>query len=370
MNRGSFLIASLLLFLFAGLYKPYVASPVDLTLVACFLTMFGVWLNMRGFPMRVLPIMLGIAFLLMWTALRLTPDFSPFGVAKFAESIAFGLPALAGGFVVARKHAQRFVKWLIRLGVALAVLLFATAEAGFNSIGDSYQLTGIFFALAMIAAVVSRRWLLASVSFAAIVLTGNLSGLLFGVLGASCAMLAAGQLRRLALVSIALSGIILAYGILWGLPAGIDRVLHKMERVWTIDLQQVESAVETGIRPQRYDRPQLYYAGWLRFLEAPLTGHGLGNADYVFDAYPHNVALELAAETGIVGLALFLGVMAMAFAAARRSPLAIGVFVLIGLTSMVSGYWGGRMLFFALGMAAGAYVPRARRVAVPQPALS
>lgn len=355
MFRGHFLTASLLLFLFAGLYKPYVPSPVDITIVACLLTLIGIAINSPVVPIGARPLLCAIAMLMWWTAFRLTPELSPFGVRKFSESILFGLPALIGGLIVVRNYPKLFAKWLIWVGVPLAIILLLSSKGRFNAIGESYQLTGLFFALAMIATAVAGRWYMSALFFIAVAMTGNLSGLLFGVVAAAAALFAAGKGRRIVLGSVALVCGVMIYGSLWGMPPGVNRVLPKIETVFLVDFDKVEMALAGLSELRTYDRPQLFYAGWLRFLEAPIAGHGFGNADYAFDVYPHNMALELAAETGILGLALFLGILTMAFFAAAKSPFVLGVLVLVVMTSMVSGYWGGRIFFFALGMAAGAY---------------
>jgi O-antigen ligase len=77
---------------------------------------------------------------------------------------------------------------------------------------------------------------------------------------------------------------------------------------------------------------------WAMFLDHPLLGVGAGNYTVHFDRYadavgfsardyeqpgevhyPHNLYLEIAAETGLVGLALFAGAIVAAFAALRRA---------------------------------------------------
>lgn len=77
---------------------------------------------------------------------------------------------------------------------------------------------------------------------------------------------------------------------------------------------------------------------WAMFLDHPVLGVGAGNYTVHFDRYadevgfsardyeqpgevhyPHNLYLEIAAETGVVGLAVFAGVVVAAFLALRKA---------------------------------------------------
>jgi putative inorganic carbon (hco3(-)) transporter len=83
-------------------------------------------------------------------------------------------------------------------------------------------------------------------------------------------------------------------------------------------------------------------AAWAMFLDNPILGVGAGNYTVHFDRYadvvgfsardyeqpgevhyPHNLYLEIAAETGLVGLALFAGVIAAAFLGLRQARAAL-----------------------------------------------
>lgn len=77
----------------------------------------------------------------------------------------------------------------------------------------------------------------------------------------------------------------------------INRIIHD-------DLQQPFNTTSIGIRLH------LYQIGWHEFLSHPWIGVGIAGFSKSNDAisvfhYPHNIIVELAAETGIIGLGLF-----------------------------------------------------------------
>ncbi len=50
----------------------------------------------------------------------------------------------------------------------------------------------------------------------------------------------------------------------------------------------------------------LYQAAWSDFLESPILGKGMGSYFHHGHSYPHNIILELLAETGLIGFVLFI----------------------------------------------------------------
>jgi O-antigen ligase len=103
------------------------------------------------------------------------------------------------------------------------------------------------------------------------------------------------------------------------------------------------------------------------FLSAPMLGVGWGGfppSAGLPDAvgfYPHNLVLELLAETGVVGFAAFTGLFAWIVIAFLRSPgpvdqrsIILSILVAGLAASMVGGDWPSqRLLFFAIGAMAG-----------------
>jgi O-antigen ligase len=115
-------------------------------------------------------------------------------------------------------------------------------------------------------------------------------------------------------------------------PAGFARRLTTLEQVWP--------GREAVLRPDSSleKRRLLVGAAWRMFLDHPLAGVGAGNYTVHFESYadevggmardyeepderhyPHSLYLEIAAETGLVGLVGFGGVIAAGVVSLRRA---------------------------------------------------
>ncbi|HVS14498.1 MAG TPA: O-antigen ligase family protein [Thermoanaerobaculia bacterium] len=141
--------------------------------------------------------------------------------------------------------------------------------------------------------------------------------------------------RRELLVGAALAGVLFV-----ALPSGFTRRL--------ITLEQVLPGGDEALHPDSSFEKRLLVTrtAWRMFLDHPLRGVGAGNYAVHFDTYaalvgseaqeyddqaapnyPHSLYLEIAAETGVVGLALFAAVLLAALAGllgARRRLVATG----------------------------------------------
>jgi O-antigen ligase len=115
-------------------------------------------------------------------------------------------------------------------------------------------------------------------------------------------------------------------------------------------------------------RLDLFGAALTMFADRPVTGYGMGGFEVISprilgpaepNTYPHNAILQLAAEFGLVGLALFVALILIALARplpqrATSSALRV-LFVFFLLNAMVSGdifddrmMWGLLVLIFSL----------------------
>jgi len=110
------------------------------------------------------------------------------------------------------------------------------------------------------------------------------------------------------------------------------------ERFLTIE--QILPAAEAPLHPDSsfQERRLLMHVAWLMFADNPVSGVGAGNYSARYDEYvdltsseareyadasdlhfPHNLYLEVAAETGLIGLAIFAAVMLAAVATLREA---------------------------------------------------
>jgi O-antigen ligase len=111
------------------------------------------------------------------------------------------------------------------------------------------------------------------------------------------------------------------------------------------------------------------------FEEAPLIGRGPGHL-WISSSfrYPHNMPLEIAAEVGLVGLALFGVLAALALRASRHEVWLAATLTLAIFGSLLSGDIGGNAMVFWLALIAGArgrweivWRKRARRLRQSKP---
>ena len=378
-------------FIFSGFYKGQVESPIDLTVVAAVATCVLLLPFWRGLlPLAERPILVVLAILIGYLALRLLPGIPRWGVRKLGEILLFGAPALAAGYVIARQSAKPMLSILCFSSVpaTIWVVLFAVGHSPYSYawVGSGgYQLTGMFLGAGMVAAAASRNWMIFGIAALGLSVTGNLSGALFAAVAVLTIWIIQRDWRVVAksiTASLAWMGL---YTLLIAPPLLVMRILWTSGAV-LISTTAVElpTAFESGnylnryglgrmivsalkIMPkesQRYlveaksaDRIDIYRDAAEKFLESPIFGNGYGAIKYLDYSYPHNVLLEMLAEGGVIAGGLFL---ILAFLILRQfwppptepfEQFALGYILLVGLTAMVSGYFGGRLLIFGIGMA-------------------
>lgn len=100
------------------------------------------------------------------------------------------------------------------------------------------------------------------------------------------------------------------------------------------------------------NRLEVWPQYWERFLTSPLRGTGLGAgwAETDFQE-PHNLWLQLAAETGILGVAGFLAMLGLlASAHGRPGPVVAASIVVVGLATLTQTVLFEPVLWFVLGL--------------------
>jgi colanic acid/amylovoran biosynthesis glycosyltransferase len=334
------------------------------------LALAGWWNARRGsrFPPRTLTLLLcGYLVIVMWST-TIAADRDAADVRLFEHLRGFAVfvvvVMLAQSAVALRRAAWTFVLCLSLLGgLALVQVLTGDFTRDFGGLarikyaqvyGTTFEprIAGPlgdpnFFAQILVMAVPialyvaytaddTRRRVLgfgaAGVVSAATVFTYSRGGALaLAVVLVACVLARGINLRKASL------GVVPVLVLLWlAMPDDFARRLTT--------LNQLLPGSDEVLRPDSSfgERRLFAAAAWRMFEDAPLLGVGAGNygvhfVDYAqrvgSDArlyvtptegyYPHNLYLEVAAETGVIGLVLFISVLAVCFAHLWRARIAL-----------------------------------------------
>jgi hypothetical protein len=416
-KNAAWLGATAFLFLFAGLYKGLLTSPVDLTFLALAACGVAVWIARPNLSPTLQPLTILLVLLGAWLTFRVLPNIDGFGLRKAAEFWAFGPPAFVLGVIGASypRILNLWAKWLSWSAVPASAWLCWQAIGApdyFAEIGSGgYQLTGLYLATAMIASAYQRKPLLLAIAVLGSAVTGSLSGFFFGCAGVLLVWLMQKDWRGAAVSVLACLLVLSAFSVTVSPPLIVSRVVGKTVGLMlvaagrneeTVILNGVEvvkkvapeeamrdlgwggeisEAVASGalgaagtepVDVNSGDRAVLFASALEKYAECPVLGCGYGSEGYAGERYPHNAFLELLAEAGPIALVLLLSIFCLAMAGAVKAGNAFvaGVLLLFLLTSMFNGYWGGRLILFSIGMAAGAmHYAGVRWATLPAPLL-
>lgn len=371
---GAFLIPQLLLvaFLVAGGLKaaPWLEGlPVDLTLLTAAGVLAAIVVRaskpdgIRPLPHAAL-LAIALAALVglsvIWTP---APDH---GLDKALRFQTLTMIAFFAPFVLVRSRDDLTRLMIFLVGASLVVAL--TAEPGEDpnqpltvAGGESeielalYSSSGIVAAIYLMLAL-RGRWRIVfavpAVMLAQTVIAAGSRGVLIGtilallVIGAQAVAGSRYKLVPLGFIAAAIVAAI-AFGAEVAGPAAADKY---------------EGLIGGGAGPETLGKRNfLVQDGVQLFLDYPM-GRGASGYEYeVGFEYPHNALVEVAAEQGVIGLALLIALIATAFASARRasagrnSPeaiLAVGLLIVLVSDAMVSQtFTQFRELWFAMGLA-------------------
>lgn len=128
-------------------------------------------------------------------------------------------------------------------------------------------------------------------------------------------------------------------------------------------LGEIIPIIQGDIDPSAASRLETYYQGIVYWLQAPLLGNGLGSFGPMYSGkdtmyYPHNFAIEILAELGLIGLVLFGALLCVSFRSLvvnlRTHPIAILLFSLLVFAlvnaSLSKDLQGNRILFGIIGL--------------------
>jgi O-antigen ligase len=371
---GAFLVPQLLLaaFLVAGGLKaaPWLAAlPVDLTLLTAAGVLAAMFLRAtKPDGIRPLPhatmLAVGLAALVglsvIWSP---APDL---GLDKALRFQTFTMIAFFAPFVLVRSRDDLTRLMIFLVLASLAVALTAVPGADPNQPltvagGESeielalYASSGIVAAIYLIL-VLRAPWRLVfvipAVMLAQTVIAAGSRGVLIGtilaliVMGVMSVARSRTKLVPLAFILAAVAAVV-AFGAEVAGPAAT---------------QKYEGLVGGGASPETLGKRNfLVQDGIQIFLEHPMGRGASGYEAEVGFNYPHNALVEVAAEQGVIGLALLLSLFVAAFLSARRakegpvSPEAIltmGLLTVLASDAMVSQtFTQFRELWFAMGLA-------------------
>jgi len=383
----------LALFLFAGAVKgapAFSAAPVDLTLLSAFLVVVAMFLTSRRIGLGDAPLVPGVvigaalASLVTLSALW-APDPAE-GMHKALRFATLNLLALVAPIVLIRSRASltRLALSMLALSLFVALTAVATGDPTQPMIipgGDEIEL-GTFSAIGLIVAVtyfmklsrpVLKLVLLGAALVVArtVILSGSRGALVSSVLALVYFLFNGVQMsrrvRRIGLIVTVVVAIVLVQA-----PhlAGSAAWKYK-DQLFTTDTSSVVGS-----------RTYLLERGWEIAVAHPL-GIGAAGFDTVTNGlqYPHNIMLELADESGLLGVGLFCALAVAAWFARRRTPggprsaeaLFAGslIVLLLGEAQFSNNLDGNRPVWFAFGLALAigrfhAASPDSRR-ALPQP---
>jgi O-antigen ligase len=376
----NYLLFGALSLLFIGFVKGLLVWPVDLTLVL--LGVLAVTLLFHIKAMLAIAhskslIILGLY--LAYVSIRVWPDFADVGIEKLGRLLLIGMPVFFAGCLVGQSDQarERLSKVLITSGILVSLVVtlssaFGSFDARQSFLSGGYQMTGILIGLAFVVAVIERRPMVVGCTALGLALCGNLSGALFAGLVALTVWLLRRDIRS-AVISMGVTAALIAlYSLvvhppvlftvaaskLVGLTANIaGQYTENLPGIFTFtpDISSLTPDPRAKTEAASADRIWLYGDAVRHWYSAPLFGKGFGNLTYIIPeyAYPHNVFLELLAETGLIGFSLFLVFCLSLLAAVRVGKdtlLLCSLASFIFLLSMVSGDASSRFLWFGLGL--------------------
>ena len=353
----------------------------------------------------LVPNAVDLTFLLFILAYAATTIYAVYPDAAKAASIKMLMAAismfLVGRLIISPQNAEELTKQFIVAtlisGAAMSYLLFHAATGGganywsrlsvdgSSAVGTSQPIPMALIAaiLAAIYCVARKKW----ISLLGVVALGGwvlyiaiLSGTRGIFIAAGAGLLAAAITGRRVVPWARLAGLSLLTIVT--LAVATPHMEETRRLTFSIDrllgnFQEGGIVVDESARL----RMQVQQAGMEMFKEKTLAGAGIGNYDAItHSAYPHNLEIEIAAEAGVIGLALLCIYLFSLFQRQMKivmfQPI-VGVVLLAMTVSCVIhqqvsfAFFMAKPLFMLTGLTASALMsfrasnPKARQVSKP-----
>lgn len=222
-----------LLFLFSGFYKTTVPSPVDWTVLMGSFVALALSLRVVRLQGIVQPLVGLIVLLNVFLALRLIPDFAPWGIRKIAEVFSFGSVALMAGYAIFVEPSERLAlkKLLVCVGIAasaVVVLQSLKDPTSFSAIGGaSYQLTGLLLAFSMVASASLKNPFGLAASITGALVCGNVTAAIFGSAAVAVMWFLQHDAKAAGVQMLASLSLIGLYSAVVGPPLSLNRIVIK-----------------------------------------------------------------------------------------------------------------------------------------------
>lgn len=290
---------------------------------------------------------------------------TPYGATKLATLVCFGI--LPGALVVVSRRAASVAWWpVLAGGVLFSALVWASGEY----VDDRLTVAGgnpIWIARACLTAAAVAIWApngnralrliaLASCGYVAVA-TGSrgplvafaAAPLVYAALRFASRGPAGLPVRRLMLL-----GGVAAAAVAIAVALDLEIEQGPLARVLTLAAPPRSLSEDAAVA----ERIALQRVALQNFSEHPFGGVGAGgNAPLGTVAYPHNIALEIASEFGLVGLAAFASIVVVTAARIRSDRMVAILFWQTLLYAFASGDLGSNELLVIFACA-GASVPR------------
>ena len=382
--------ALFVLFLLAGRFKAdprFAWAPIDLTLLFFGLSILSALFLIVLRRIKVNKMALGgvilyltfsawIGFTLIWA-----PN-NPYAAEKAVRVLTLVFWAYAGAALVIANKPERVVRFYFLL--VLAAVWFAAESwavyIGSGStephlervLGGNYlgmgRVVGMAINILVVGLLLGKEKGLFKIFSSIIVMFFFVTLLILGGRGPFIATLMSTLVAFLLTRNLfKLMPILLVMGVLLPIAAEVVPLttLYRLQ----ILLEEPSGGTSTQGRLQRIE------GAWEQITEAPVFGQGVGSFYWYHGDpslerdYPHNILLELAAETGLVGVSLFVFLVLFSIRKIQWTKISqhqlhfVAILMLVNtlLNAMVSGdIPDNRLLFTVLGLLTGlSSIPRA-----------
>ena len=381
--------------------------PVDETLVfATLAALVGTFIVLRrGIYQPALRLLALILIFLGWVLVTWTWSPSRFIAIQYIKDYitldVFSM--ISAGFVIApsRERIVRFFLWAAFFAIIISIYgVWLYMNYGFIMFYKDFDFSGrpyllwsygaafgavVLFAITIFSRFLSSKQLISGTLLAIcayFVLVSGSRGALLGLgLGSLILLLGSGRLwggRRLQVTTsqiLAIFALFLAIGyVAWMVAEG--STTQSIARFVKLFRQAEDDSVI--LTANRFNYYAFAVEAWLR---APILGNGLGSFSILYrnmelyGAQPHNAFLEILAEYGLVGLALFLLMLGSLFhqiwrAGTLRDPVMLTLLAMFAVqftNAMVARQLSGQMGLFAMfGLLTAAPI-LARKTAASRP---